>query len=661
MKFRIKDLKNYISGNIDFNKLANLLTLKSFETVYNKDFLEVDILPNRYPDSSSLVGLAKEIGIILNKKIKEPIIKIKETSKSKNYYLKIIKETDQCFSYFGKIILNIKNQKSPQWLREFVNFYGFNSINFLVDLSNFVMIEYGAPLHLFDLDKIKGNVYVRISKKGEKFLSLDDKVYLLEGKEIVIADDEKILALAGIKGSRTAEVTLETKNILIEAAVFDPYKIYETSRRLGLKTEASFRFERKVSPYLSLKSLNRLCQLIEKNMKAEITKGIFGLQKIENKILDFDFKKIAKLSGIELKIKEFENILKLLSIKIIKKNKDGYYKLKIPLERLDIENEQDLVEEIIRIYGLNNIPEIYEFPKREISASKHIDINFHLKNILISMGINEGYNYNFCSDKDNEYFNLPSEYKAVEVLNPLSENFKYFNFTLIFNLLKSVYLNQFNFNQIKLFQIEKTGYFKNNKVNEEYNLAIIYAFKDPLKILKYLKGVLSSLFEQLGIEILLKEKKNDNIFSVSSEIILKDNLKIGVFGLVSQKILQNYLIDLNVGVIEINLDFLYDKIKLDKKFVIWPTFPTISRDISFLLDEKINFKEISDCIYGLNIKILKEIKLIDVYFPEKTNLKSFTLRLIFAHPERNLREEEVDDLLSKIIDSLVSKFNIVLR
>jgi len=661
MRFRVKDLKNYLPGKIDFKKVSKILTLKSFETVYYPDFLEVDILPNRYPDSASIVGLSKEIAVVLNKKFKEPSIRIKENSKKVEDYLKIIKQTGECSFYFGKVLLNIKNQDSPKWLKEFVNFYGFNSINFLVDLSNFVMVEYGAPLHLFDLDKIKGNVYVRIAKKGEKFISLENKVYFLEGSEIVIADNEKILALAGIKGSKTAEVTIETKNVLLEAAVFNAYKIYEISRKLRIKTEASFRFERRVSPFLSLKSLARLCQLIQNYLKAEVPKGILGYQKIEDKVLYFDFKKIEKFSGVVLKVKEFESILQLLSIKIVKKDKLGLYKLKIPPERLDIESEEDLVEEIIRIYGLNNISEKYEFSKKEVFVDKNLDFHSYLRRILISMGIDEGYNYNFCSFKDINYFNLKNDVDFIEVFNPLSENFKYFNFSLIPNLLKSVYLNQFNFSEIKLFQIDKTASFKNGKIIEGYKLAILYAYKDQQKILKYLKGILISLFDNLGVNFSLEENSFFKMFSLSAVIVSKEKLHFGIFGLISKDILKSYLIDLNVGVLEIDLEILSKKAKLAKRFMAWSTFPSIIRDLSFLLEEKITFKEIFENLLSLKIETLQQIKLIDVYFPKEANLKSFTLRLVFNHPQRNLKDEEVDNHLSKISDFLVKKFKVVLR
>ena len=266
MKFRIKDLQNYLRGKIDWKKVAQDLTLKSFETNLSDDILEVDILPNRYPDASSLIGLAKEISRVSGKKFFEKKIRLKETYKKINKNLVKVR-TNSCFYYFGKVILNVKNKPSPEWLKEFVEFYGFNSVNFLVDLANFVMIEYGAPLHIFDLDKISLPIYVRLAKKGEKFISLEDKEYELLGGEIVIADKKKILGLAGIKGGKNSAVDLQTENIFIEAAVFDPAKIYSTSRKLNLKTDASFRFERKVAPIRSLQALLRLSSLIQENLE----------------------------------------------------------------------------------------------------------------------------------------------------------------------------------------------------------------------------------------------------------------------------------------------------------------------------------------------------------------------------------------------------------
>ena len=658
MKFRTQDLKNYLKGKIDWKKTAQDLALKSFETSFNNEILEVDILPNRYPDASSLIGLAKEISRINKIKFLEEKINLKESKQKIDPNLVEVK-TNHCFYYFGKVILNVKNKPSPQWLKEFIEFYGFNSINFLVDLANFVMIEYGAPLHIFDLDKIDGKIYVRLAKKGEKFVSLENKEYELFGEEIVIADKNKILGLAGIKGGKDAEVTLETKNIFIEAAVFDPGKIYSTSRKLNLRTDASFRFERKVAPIRSLQALFRLSFLISKNLGGEILKGTLGEKKLKEKIINFSLERLNKFSGINFKKEEVIKILNSLGIKIVSENKKGFFKLSPPLDRLDLETEEDVIEEIIRIYDLNKIPAIYEIPPKEVFIDEKIKFNNYLREILTKSDYDEVHNYSFFGEKDlNNVIRVDPrrnlhQSAGIEVLNPISENYKYFKTSLIPNLLKAVYLNQFYFKEIRIFEINKIAYYNSSySINEEYSLGIACALKNSEEVLKELKGLLSVLGEELKINFVLEEIEPNKVE------ILSQNEKIGIFDLISRKILEDYGIDLNVGVIELEVEKLRKQRKAVKSFEPWPIFPSITRDLSFFIDEKVKFADIKKEIEKLKIKFLKDIKLIDIYLLDK---KSMTLRFIFNNPQRSLKDEEVNLEIKNIEEFLKEKYKIILR
>jgi phenylalanyl-tRNA synthetase beta chain len=650
MKFKTKDLEKYISGKIDWQKVAEDLTLKSFESSYENGILDVDILPNRYPDASSLIGLAKEISVLNDRKLKLPKISLRESSKLAKNYFKVKNQSKFTPYYFGRIILDVGNKKSPPWLEEFVKFYGFNSINFLVDLANFVMIENGAPLHIFDLDKIKGEIIVREAKKGEKFISLENKEYILEGGEIVIADREKILALAGIKGGKVAEVNLETKNIFIEAAVFDPVKIYTTSRKLNLKTEASFRFERKVAPHRALLGLERVASLIQRNLGGKVLRGIFNFQKFKEEKIYFDLQKIEKFSGLKLNKREIEKILKSLGFKILNKE------IIVPLDRLDIQNEEDVVEEVLRIYGLNKIPSLYEIPFREIFIEPILEFNEYLRDILIKAGYNEAHNYNFYGEKEKNIFKEILPQRPVEVLNPVSENYLYFQGSLIPNLLKSVYLNQFHFKEIRLFEISKIAH-QEKKIIENYNLGIAFAFHNKEEILRELKGVLSLFSKELNFDLEINELKENKVLNFGGEIYI-DNNKVGLIGLIAKEILDEFLIDLNVGVLELNIQKLKEHFSFIKEFKPLPVFALITRDISFFVDEKVKFKDLKEEIKKLKINFLQDIKLIDVYFSPK---KSLTIRLLFSHPQKNLQEDEVEKEISRIIHYLKNKHKIELR
>ncbi|GIW66704.1 MAG: phenylalanine--tRNA ligase beta subunit [Candidatus Parcubacteria bacterium] len=652
MKFRIKDLEKYLGQKSNWKEIAETLTLKSFETVYNNNILDVDILPNRYPDASSLIGLAKEISLVMNWKPKEylKIKKFKELNQKVNQKVKVInKIPKEVPYYFGRVILNIKNKQSPLWLKEFVQFYGFNSINFLVDLSNFVMIETGAPLHIFDLDKIKEQVFVRKAKPKEKFIALDNKEYLLCPDDLVIADKEKIIALAGINGSALSEVTRETKNIFIESAVFSPINIYRTSRRLNLKTTAAFRFERKVSPSRSKLALERLTSLITNHLGGEVLTGIIGDQKITPKKINFDFNSINKLTGLNIKKEEIVKILKLLDIKM-KGNL-----LLLPEDRLDLQIPEDIVEEIIRIYDYNKIKPNYEYPCHQVSIDKNLEFNNKIKQFLVKAGYSEAYNYNFFDDNWKKLI-IELYPSIIEVYNPLSDDYRYFQNNLIPSLIKAIHLNQFNFKEIKIFQIEKIAYLKNNKITENYHLGIALADKNQEIVFKELKGLLTKLSEEYNCKFSFKK--------IETTLLGQSGAKIeglGFFGLIDKNLLAKLDLDLNVGLIEIDLDHFQKVINLKKIFTPLPTFPTITRDLSFFVNENINFDHLLKEFKNLKINYLNNIKLIDIYLPQNSNQKSITVRFVFYNPERNLLNDEVDIEMKKIEKYLSEKLSLSFR
>mgnify|MGYP001085278321 CR=1 FL=1 len=489
MKFRLKDLKNYLSGKIDPQKILNNLNLKAFETSYENGVFDIDILYNRFSDSASLIGIAKEISILTGLKLREPIFKFKESKKKIEKEVKVKVLSKKTNFYFGRVILNIKNKESENWLKEFLNFYGLNSVNLIVDLSNFVMFEYGAPLHIFDLDKIKDKkIIVREAKRGEIFISLEGNEYKLHGGEIVIADKEKILALAGIKGSKLVEVDLNTKNIFIEAAVFDPITIYQTSRKLGIKTEASLRFERKVNSYLALKALDRISYLIQNYAGGEILKGKFAFGNLEKKKeIEIEVNHLNKFLGTNLKTYQIKNLLKKLKLDF--KQRNNIFIIYPPLERNDLNSKEDIYEEILRIYGVNNVKENFEPILHPAYLDENLNFNFKLREILKEFGYSEIFNYSLFSEKEKEIFIkiLEENNNPIEVLNPISENYKFFEFTLLPGILKGLSLNQKNFKDLKIYRLEKVAFLKENKPKERYSLALACLQKEKDLALKEIK------------------------------------------------------------------------------------------------------------------------------------------------------------------------------
>ncbi|MCS7184213.1 MAG: phenylalanine--tRNA ligase beta subunit-related protein, partial [Patescibacteria group bacterium] len=401
MKFRLKDIEEFLfSTKLNWLKIVQELNKKSFEATLNKNFLEVDILPNRFADAGNIRGIAKEISIINNLNFKDVKFKIKTQSVKEKFNIEI--KTEKCKYYFSRVIFDIENKRSPQWLKDFLKFYGLNSINFLVDLSNYVMIKIGAPLHIFDLDKIYNNkIIIRQAKNGEKFLSLKNKEFILDNTDVVIADGKKILALGGIQGSKFAEVDLKTKNIFIESAGFDNFSIYKTSRRLKLITEASYRFERGTIPKISLIALNYLSYLIEKELKGRVEKKIFSYysDKKKEKEIVLSVTKVENYYGQKINLDLILKILRKIGCKIIKKDKEKIT-IKTPEERKDLNYDVDLIEEIIRIIGYEKLnpsyPQQFNYPQE----NQFLIFKNKIRDFLIQNNFTEVYSYNFIDEND---------------------------------------------------------------------------------------------------------------------------------------------------------------------------------------------------------------------------------------------------------------------
>lgn len=662
MKFRLKDLKNYLRGNLDGKKIAEMLTLKSFESSYENGILDVDILYNRFSDSASFIGIAKEISLLSNLKFKPPKTKFAESKKNINQLIKVKVETPKAPFYFGRVILNIKNKTSPDWLKEILEFYGLNSVNLIVDLANFVMFEYGVPLHIFDLDKIlKNKIIVREAKKGEKFISLEEKIYELKGGEIVITDEEKILALAGIKGSKLVEVDFQTKNIFIEAAVFDPQTIYQTSRIHNLKTEASLRFERKVNPYRVLEALERISFLIKKFAKGEVLKGkiIYGKLPSTKKI-EIKINEINKFLGTNFNSSQIKFFLKKLNFNF--KEKNDVFEVYPPLDRNDLQMKEDIYEEILRIYGVNNIKETYETSFHSSLIDEKLNFNYKLREILKILGFSEIYSYSLFSQKDEELFRdiLKVNQQPIEIANPLSENFKFYEFSLLPNLIKGLSLNQKLIKDLKIFRIEKVAFLENEKIKEGYNLALAISKKDKNEILVELKTAWQVLKEKLNCDIDDSFEEKDYSFLVKGAKIFINQKEIGIIGLLNEKTKTLYDLEREVGILEINLQPLRELARSYKKFIFWGNFPEISRDISFTIDSQIKYQAIKKIIDSFPINFLKKYSLLDIYFINSQK-KSFTLRFIFQSNEKTLTEEEINLEIEKIKKILSDNFKVEFR
>lgn len=666
MKFRLIDLEEFLStSKINWKKIINELNKKSFETNLFKDYLEVEILPNRFVDAGNIRGLAKEISLITGIKFKDIKFKINEKNYPSPVKLKVI--TKNCPYYFGRAIFNIKNKKSPVWLVNFLKFYGINSINFITDLSNYVMIQFGAPIHIFDLDKIQNKtIIVRQAKSNEKFISLKEKEYLLTPEDIVIADQEKILALAGIQGSNLAKVDLTTKNIFIEAAVFDNFSIYKTSRRLNLITEASYRFERKVIPENSLLALNYLTFLIKKELGGEINKLIYSTQQKlapQKRKIILDLDKLYQYYGSEIKVNLVLSILKKLNIRVIVKNKNQLI-LSIPDNRLDLTSDVDIIEEIIRIIGYDKLPVFYPQQFNYPQKNNLMSFKEKIRDLLIQIGFQEIISYSFIDENDLNNLRSIFHFQPVEIINPNSNLYKFYRPYIFPNLFKAVAKNLSLYNWLetknfKLFEIGKTAYYQNDKITETHHLSLVITDDDLKTAFIHIKGVLSKLFEFLGIDNVYFNNQIKDNFDLMSEILINKN-KIGWLLSPNSKLLDYYDIKQPLISAEISLDQLFNYQKVKKKFITIPQFPAVFRDLSLVVPFYLKKEDIEKEIKNTSIDLLEKINVLDIYYLNDQE-KSITFHLIFRHKNRTLKDEEVNEIMEKIVKRLKDKFNVTVR
>lgn len=677
MKFRAKDLRNYfVSKNINWPQVAEVLTLKSCETTWNGKELEAEIMPNLYPSLASLVGLAKEIAVVTGYKLKEPKWKVKESQNKITQTVVVDIKTPKCNYYVARVVLGVKNKKSPSWLQNFVKAYGFSSINFLVDLSNFVMIEYGAPLHIFDLDKIdsvkqgRWQIIMREAKAGETFHSLSDQYFLLPAGAVVMADRNKIIDLVGIQGGSNVKVDLTTKNILVQAPIIQSDIIYEVSRALNFKTDASSRFEKNVAPINASVGLERLTSLIQHYLGGKVLQGRLEKGTVESRRVVLTRKRLDNIWGDHINKKEIEKYLGKSKIKLIKKTKDGYY-LELPSERLDLSTEEEVIEEIIRLHGLAKLKLHSKLPistrlGRETEQLEFIDL---LKQIATSAGFDEILSYSFTTQAEAALFAdflhnfFPADYQLLKVLNPLSSLYEVYRPLIVPGLVRACVVNQKFSREQRLFEVGHIGILRQCQPIEAPHFGAVISLPDPREALLEMKGFLWSLLEKVGASDVHFKDTTLDTFEVSAVFHEHKEKIIGCVGLPDKSINAYYDLDQRVVVAEIDLEKLIKSLRQEMEFEPLPVFPAILRDLSFIVAETTSIDFIEKSIQDLGGELLEDVEIIDIYQGEgiPDDQKVITLRFIFRAKNRSLKDEEVNQLMQRITKDLVHNFKASVR
>lgn len=633
--------------------------------------IDFEITPNR-SDCLSVIGMAREASVTFNRELSVPGIKVVENNEKIEDYINIdIEAKDLCRRYSARVIKNIVIQDSPEWMKERLIEAGVRPINNIVDITNYVMLEYGQPLHAFDYDEINDKkIIVRRAYQNEKMMTLDGKERMLDDSMLVIADNKGALAVAGVMGGLYSEIKDTTKNVLLESANFNGTSIRITSKKLGFRTEASARFEKGIDPNITIAAVNRAAELIELLGAGEVVSGISDRYEdiLKPWEIEVTVEKINSFLGTDISSEEMKGILEKLEIRV---DGDQSLKLTIPTFRGDLELDVDIAEEIARIYGYDNIKsEMISGNTTQGGRNREQYIQDKTKEILIGTGLNEVITYSFINNEDFAKVNIDEDNKlrnAVKILNPLNEDMNLMRTTLIPSMLQVI--NR-NYNR----KIQKAAFFEigksyiqpdeiGTKLPIENNILCVgmYGGYDFFN----LKCVIELLLDTLGIKKVefIREALNKSFHPGKTANILINKKNIGILGEIHPDVLEKYELSESVYACELNFDEIIKNSILDKKFKALPKYPAIERDMALLIPKDTLVSQIEDIIKKQGHGLVESLKLFDVYegkqIPE--GKKSVAYSIVYRKEDRTLKDEEVNLVHGSIIKEIESKLGALLR
>ncbi|MGC8651281.1 MAG: phenylalanine--tRNA ligase subunit beta [Minisyncoccia bacterium] len=671
MKFSFEWLKELTKFEESPEKLAEFLTLYLAETTVSyrgkRAILDVDLLPNRIADASGHLGLSREISALLGKQFVSPQPKLKENKQTTKSWIKVSIKSPSCKRYVARTIWHVKVKPSPQWLKERLEDCGIRSINNIVDATNYVMLLTGQPLHVFDFQKMafnkegKKEIIVRQAKKGETITTLERRSYQLNENNLLIYDQENPLALAGIKGGVVAEVDKNTRFVILESANFKGVNIHLTSQALGLRTDASWRFEHNLDPELTTYAIDLLAQIIQQVAGGDILKGKVDEKNYSSSktILPLSFKTCEKILGWPIKKQEIIKTLKLLGFQI--QERKDYLLVNPPSFRNDILNIEDVVGEIARLQGFEKIPSLA--PKELITLptkNEFWEFKERIKDWLKDAHLEEVYNYSLISQKDKDNLPLDWQKQVIALANPLSDLFAYLRTTCLFNFLKNVNDNFRFVEEVRFFEIGKI--YRLNKIPEEetvFSGVLARKTKNLKNPLFYeAKGIIEELFTNLGIDpddydVQPMEKTSYHLLLSQGMAFLHNKKLIGVLGMPPKSLLKKYDLEGEIVFWEIKLLPLMQLEESEREFEPLPQYPAAIRDISLLINKDILIDKILKTIQE-NSSFLEDVDLFDIYEGETLtpDKQSLSFHLIFRSPNKTLTTEEISQEMKKIYQAL---------
>ncbi len=646
------------------------------EALFSEDtVLEVNVTPNR-PDCLSHIGVARELALVLATSLKKPQISLSEINDSVESAVDVnILDSKACPRYSVRIIKNVKIGPSPSWMKERLEAVGVRSINNVVDITNYVLMETGQPLHAFDYDLIEEHqINVRMAEKGEKFTTLDGKTHQLNEEDLLICDGKRGVALAGVMGGENSEISDTTVNILLESAYFDPMTVRKTAKRLGMSTEASQRFERGADPENTIYAADRAAQLFQDYADGQVLKNTVDVypEKITGASIEFRMERIPKVLGTEISREKVIQVFKGLELSVEDTNP---LKITAPTFRPDLTREIDLIEEIVRHYGYDTIePRMHTNMALSSEDNKELVFVENIRDLLVGMGFSETWSISLVSGKHIQ--TLTPDVPAVEIKNPLSPEAAYLRTTLATGLLDAVLWNQNRGQkQLKLFEIGKAFQARKNQLPIETNTVMCILTGDQVPQTHWqkndaqfdfyqLKGVLRAILERIHVSNFDIVKDPHDLFTTqSSLLILSDNQKIGWFGEIKTEILNTMDIQNKVFGFHLNLDILFESVNHQLKYQTIPRFPAVKRDLAVIIEKDFLVEDVIKEIKKTGGVTLKSVDMFDIYEGDSIpgNKKSVAFSLMFQSLDKTLTESEIDPVFQKIIRNLEQKVNASLR
>jgi phenylalanyl-tRNA synthetase beta chain len=666
-------LKDFTQVKDSPERLAHKLTMagvevSSVEKVKDDFIYNAEITPNR-PDLLCIKGIAREAACLMQSELKDPLIlsSAAEVKTTNNIDIEV-KQKKACSRYNATLIKNVQVKVSDEKITRRLSALGLRPVNSVVDITNYFLLGWGQPMHAFDYDKIEGKkIIVRYAKKGEKLLALDGKEYELDETILIIADAKKPIAIAGVIGGVDTEIGLETKNVLLECASFDPIHIRKASRKLVVSTDSSYRFERGVSAVSVGNLAQAAATFIQNKAGGEITANLdIANMQMEDVTCSLRLSEIQRILGIDILQDEVKRILVSLGFEI-EGEEQGSLVVSIPYFREDIKREIDLIEEIARIYGYEKMPlttakvssrliDNYKSLSGSIDERIRFTLKKKIRNMVCSCGLNEIITYSMISDKESEEFLFKSD-EVARLQKSLSSQQEIMRPTLLCGLMQSLGWNiKRQIDDIGLFELGDVFINENHKFAEKLYLAFGFCGKKYINDWKYkpkevdfydLKGIIENLFEMLGIAAKINYK----------------NKTIAKFGKLDKQILALYDVEKDIYAAEIYIEDILADIKLENKFEPIAKFPAVTRDLAIIVKAGLSTREIIDEIKQSGNDLIKEVTLFDVYEGKQipSGYVSLAFSIKYQADDRTLIDSEVDEIQTQIQRVLVENLKAQIR